>query len=420
MLLKNCNAFIDNEFINTDILIENEKIVKIAPNINYCGEVIDVKGRLVSAGFVDIHQHLREPGYSHKETIKTGSLANAKGGITTACAMPNLKPVPDSLENLNQELELIKKDSCMKVLPYGAITLEEKGQSLVNFSELAPFVFAFSDDGRGVANAKIMKDAMIECAKLNKYVVAHCEDLDLVEGGFMHDGLQAKKLGIKGISSSSESVQVARDMLLCKETNSNYHVCHISAKESVKMVELGKSLGVNISCEVTPHHLISCDEDIKEDNGMWKMNPPLRSKDDKDYLIKALNEGIIEVIATDHAPHSKDEKQGGFSKAYFGIIGSEFAFSLLYTKLVKSNLVSLKTILNAFSTNPKKIFNLENAGELKTGSRADIVVIDLEKTWELKESEIISLGKNTPYLGEVLSSKVMLTICDGKIIYKGE
>lgn len=420
MLLKNCNAFIDNKFVTTDILIEGEKIIKIAPNIDYSGEIIDVKGKLVSAGFVDIHQHLREPGYSHKESIKTGSMANAKGGITTACAMPNLKPVPDSLENLNQELELIKKDSCMKVLPYGAITLEEKGQSLVDFSQLAPFVFAFSDDGRGVANAKIMKDAMKECAKLNKYIIAHCEDLDLVEGGHMHDGVQSKKLGVKGISSSSESVQVARDMLLCKETNSNYHVCHISAKESVIMVELGKKLGVNISCEVTPHHLISCDEDIKEDNGIWKMNPPLRSKADRDYLIKALNEGIIEVIATDHAPHSKEEKSGNFEKAYFGIIGSEFAFSLLYTKLVKTNLVKLETILNAFSTNPKKIFNLENAGELKVGSKADIVVIDLDKTWELKENEIVSLGKNTPYLGSVLSSKVELTICDGKIIFKGE
>lgn len=416
MLLKNAKAFIDNDFIHTDILIEGKKIVKLEKNINYQGECIDLNGLLVSAGFIDIHQHLREPGYSYKETIKTACEANAKGGITTACAMPNLKPVPDNLENLQTQLKLIQ-NSLIKVIPYAAITVNEAGKDLVDFKALSPYVFAFSDDGKGVANSKMMKTAMIECKKLDKFIVAHCEDLDLVDGGHMHDGTQSKKLGIKGISSSSESVQVARDMLLSLETNANYHVCHISAKESVAMVELGKKLGANISCEVTPHHLISCDEDIIKDDGMWKMNPPLRSKEDRDYLVKALNEGIIEIIATDHAPHSKDEKNKDFANAYFGIIGSEFAFSLLYTKLVKTNKVDLKTILKAFSCNPKRIFNLKEAGELKVGSNADLVAIDLDKSFVLKEEDLLSLGKNTPYLGETLYGKTMLTICDGKIIY---
>lgn len=416
MILKNANAYIDNKFINTDILIKNGKIVKIEKNINGKNE-IDLKGKLVNAGFIDIHQHLREPGYSHKETIASASKANAKGGITTACAMPNLKPVPDSLNNLQIELDLINKNSIMKVLPYASITIGQNGKELVDFKALSNKVFAFSDDGKGVSSSSLMKKAMIECKKLNKFIVAHCEDLELVDGGVIHDGKSALKLGVKGICSSSESVQVARDMLLSLETNSNYHVCHISAKESVAIVELGKKLGCKISAEVTPHHLISCDEDINTNDGKWKMNPPLRSKADRDYLIQALNEGTIEVIATDHAPHSTSEKDGGLNKAYFGIIGSEFAFSLLYTKLVLTNAVKLETILNAFSANPKKIFNLENAGELKVGSNADIVVIDLDKKWTLKEDEIVSLGKNTPYLNEELQSKVVLTICDGKIIY---
>lgn len=416
MLLKNCNAYINGEFIKTDILIKNGKIEKIANDLND-ENTIDLKGALVSAGFIDIHQHWREPGYSHKETIHSASIACAKGGITTAMQMPNLKPVPDSKENLQIELDLLK-NSVIKAIPYGAITMGEKGESLADLKSLAKDVFAFSDDGRGVANAQMMKEAMIQAKELDKHIIAHCEDESLVNGGHMHDGETSKKLGIKGICSSSESVQVARDMLLAQEVGAKYHVCHISAWQSVAMVEFGKKLGVKISCEVTPHHLVSCDEDIKQNDGKWKMNPPLRSKCDKEYLINALNSGIIEVIATDHAPHSKEEKEGPFEKSYFGIIGSEFAFSLLYTKLVKTNLVKLETILDAFSTNPKRIFNLNGCGELKVGSNADIVCIDLEKEWVLDEKDIVSGGKNTPYLGEKLSSQVILTLVNGEIVYQ--
>lgn len=418
MLLKNCLAFIDDKFVKTDILIKGKKIVKIQKNIKEKDEnIIDCKNNLVSAGFIDIHQHWREPGYSHKETILSASLSSACGGITCAGLMPNTKPVIDNLQNL-ELLEDLLKQSVIKSLPYAAISVGQKGEELVNLKDFKNRIFAFSDDGRGLKSNALMLKAMQEAKELNIPIISHCEELDLVNNGHCHDGKVSKRLNIAGISSESESVQVARDLLLANKTACKYHICHMSAKESVHLLRLFKSLGANVSGEVSAHHLVSCEDDILNDDGNYKMNPPLRAKEDKNELLKGLNDGTIEIIATDHAPHAKNEKEGGFNKAYFGIIGSSFAFSLLYTKLVLKKKTKLKTILNAFSVNVKKRFNLKQCGELKEGSFADICVIDLNKEWILSEDKIPSLSKNTPYLGEKLYSKVILTIVDGKIVYK--
>lgn len=420
MLLKNCKILKDGNLRNVDILIRDNKIEKIAESMEDASKKnIDIKGRFVSAGFIDVHVHWREPGFSHKETIYTASRAAARGGFTTVMTMPNLIPVPDSRENLDKQLEIIKKDSCIRALPYGAITKDEYGKELSDMEDIATDVFAFTDDGRGVQDANMMYEAMLKAAKLNKAIVAHCEDNSLIRGGAMHEGKRSKELNIKGIPSICESVQVARDILLAEAAKCHYHICHISAKESVRALREAKKNGIKVSAEVTPHHLLSCDEDITEDNGMWKMNPPLRAKEDRDELIRAILDGTIDIIATDHAPHTLEEKERGIEKSSFGIVGSETAFAQLYTKFVKNNIFSLDLLVKLMTERPAKLFNLPY-GRLEENALADLVVIDLDKEETINPEHFLSKGKNTPYSGEKIYGIPVLTLCDGKIVYVDE
>ncbi len=421
MLLKNCKILKNGELEKVDILIKENKIEKISENIvleNMDKEkVINVKERFVSAGFIDVHVHWREPGFSKKETIYTASRAAARGGFTTVMPMPNLNPVPDDVETLNKQLEIIKKDSVIRAIPYGAITKEEYGKELADMEAMAKDVFAFSDDGRGVQNANVMYEAMRLAAKLNKPVIAHCEDNSLIRGGAMHDGIRNKELGIKGIPSICESVQIARDVLLAEASNCHYHVCHISTKESVRTVREAKKNGIKVTCEVTPHHLLSTELDVKEDDGMWKMNPPLRSIEDRKALIDGVLDRTIDIIATDHAPHTLEEKTRGIEKSSFGIVGSETAFSQLYTKFVKTKIFSLDLLVKLMTENVAKIFDLKDYGKLEEKKLADLVVIDLEKEQIIDVEKFLSKGKNTPYNGEKVNGIPVLTICDGKIVY---
>lgn len=356
MLLKNAKILKNGELVESDILIDGNKISKISKNIDcFDKKIIDLKGKFVTAGFIDVHVHWREPGFSQKETILTASKAAARGGFTTVMTMPNLNPVPDSIETLKKQLDIISSDSCIRAIPYGAITKEEYGRELSDMDEIANEIFAFTDDGRGVQSANVMYEAMLKASKLNKAIVAHCEDNSLIRGGAMHEGDKSKELKIAGIPSICESVQVARDILLAEAANCHYHVCHISAKESVRAVREGKKNGIKVSCEVTPHHLLSCDEDIKEDNGMWKMNPPLRAREDKNALIAGILDGTIDIIATDHAPHTQAEKERGIAKSSFGIVGSETAFAQLYTKFVKNDIFSLELLVKLMSEKCFKI-----------------------------------------------------------------
>ena len=419
MLLKNCKILKNGKLVKTDILIKNNKIEKIEEIIISNEKAIDIKGKFVSAGFIDVHVHWREPGFSQKETIYTASRAAARGGFTTVMTMPNLNPVPDSIETLRKQLDIINADSCIRAIPYGAITKEEYGKELSDMEAISEHVFAFTDDGRGVQDANVMYEAMIKASKLGKAIVAHCEDNSLIRGGGMHEGKRSKELGIAGIPSICESVQVARDILLAEAANCHYHVCHISAKESIRAVREGKKNGIKVSCEVTPHHLLSCDEDIKEDNGMWKMNPPLRGREDRNAIIAGILDGTIDIIATDHAPHTQAEKERGIAKSSFGIVGSETAFSQLYTKFVKTDIFSLDLLIKLMTENVAKLFKLPY-GKLEEGSLADLVVIDLEKERKIDTEEFLSKGKNTPYSGEIVNGIPILTICNGEIAYIDE
>lgn len=420
MLLKNAKILKDGELVESDILIDGNKISKISKNIDcFDKEIIDLKGKFVTAGFIDVHVHWREPGFSQKETILTASKAAARGGFTTVMTMPNLNPVPDSIETLKKQLNIISSESCIRAIPYGAITREEYGRELSDMDEIAKEIFAFTDDGRGVQSANVMYEAMLKASKLSKAIVAHCEDNSLIRGGAMHEGDKSKELKIAGIPSICESVQVARDILLAEAANCHYHVCHISAKESVRAVREGKKNGIKVSCEVTPHHLLSCDEDIKEDNGMWKMNPPLRAREDKNALIAGILDGTIDIIATDHAPHTQAEKERGIAKSSFGIVGSETAFAQLYTKFVKNDIFSLELLVKLMSENVSKLFNLPY-GKFDEGELADIVVIDLEKEITIDSSNFLGKGKNTPYNGEKINGIPVLTLFGGEIVYVDE
>nr|WP_241634361.1 dihydroorotase [Fusobacterium gastrosuis] len=420
MLLKNAKILKNGELVESDILIDGNKISKISKNIDcFDKKIIDLKGKFVTAGFIDVHVHWREPGFSQKETILTASKAAARGGFTTVMTMPNLNPVPDSIETLKKQLDIISSDSCIRAIPYGAITKEEYGRELSDMDEIANEIFAFTDDGRGVQSANVMYEAMLKASKLNKAIVAHCEDNSLIRGGAMHEGDKSKELKIAGIPSICESVQVARDILLAEAANCHYHVCHISAKESVRAVREGKKNGIKVSCEVTPHHLLSCDEDIKEDNGMWKMNPPLRAREDKNALIAGILDGTIDIIATDHAPHTQAEKERGIAKSSFGIVGSETAFAQLYTKFVKNDIFSLELLVKLMSENVSKLFNLPY-GKFDEGELADIVVIDLEKEITIDSINFLGKGKNTPYNGEKINGIPVLTLFGGEIVYVDE
>ena len=380
----------------------------------FCGGALGVFNSprfAVFPGFCDVHVHFREPGFSYKETIATGSRAAARGGYTDVCTMPNLNPVPDSPERLRRQQELIRRDACIHVHPYGAITVGQKGEQLADLSGMAGSCIAFSDDGRGVQRDELMRQAMAEAKRLGKMIVAHCEVNDLLRGGYIHDGEYARAHGHRGICSESEWGQIARDLELVKEIGCAYHVCHISTKESVAIIRKAKAEGVNVTCETGPHYLILDDSFLRED-GRFKMNPPLRGKEDREALVEGLLDGTIDMIATDHAPHSAEEKSKGLEKSAFGIVGIETAFPLLYTYLVKPGILSLERLVELLTVNPRTRFGIEGKGAF--------TVWDLEAVSRIDPSEFLSMGKSTPFTGWQVSGKCMATVCDGKIVYKAE
>lgn len=379
--------------------------------VNGNQQYIEKGDYIIMPSFCDVHVHFREPGYSYKETIYSGSRAAARGGYTTVCTMPNLNPVPDSLENLKLQLDIIKKDAIIQVVPYGAITKGEQGKEFADFEDLKDFVCGFSDDGRGVQQHSIMKEAMKKIKALDKIVVAHCEDNSLLFGGYIHDGEYAKKHSHKGICSESEYKQIERDLILAKELGVKYHVCHVSTKESVDLIRKAKKQGVDVTCETAPHYLILTDENLQED-GRFKMNPPLRAREDREALIQGILDGTIDMIATDHAPHSQEEKNKGLEKSAFGIVGIETAFPLLYTYIVQRGKIDIKTIIEKMSINPRKRFGFSQ-------NRLDFTVFE-KGEYIIDVNEFISKGKSTPFANERVSARCLLTVKDGKIVYQNK
>ncbi len=363
----------------------------------------------VFPGFCDVHVHFREPGFSYKETIATGSLASARGGYTAVCTMPNLNPVPDSAEHLKLQLDLIEDTACIHVYPYGAITVGEKGEVLADLEAMAPYIAGFSDDGRGVQSDEMMRAAMLRAKALGKMIVAHCEDNSLLRGGYIHDGEYAKAHGHRGICSESEWGQIARDLRLVKETGVKYHVCHISTKESVDIIRKAKAEGVDVTCETGPHYLVM-DDSMLEEEGRFKMNPPIRSKEDRDALIEGILDGTIDMIATDHAPHSAEEKSRGLEKSAFGIVGIETAFPIMYTHFVKTGRMTMDHLMKLLVTNPRERFGIPMGN--------DFSIWDLNAEYAIDPEEFVSLGKATPLAGWKVFGRCMAAVCDGKVVYK--
>ncbi|BDP97687.1 dihydroorotase [Enterococcus faecium] len=384
-------------------------------------EVFDAKGQLITPGLVDVHVHLREPGFTYKETIEAGTRSAARGGFTTVCAMPNLNPVPDTAEKLRQVYDIIRKDVVVKVLQYAPITENLRSEKLVDQEALIEEgAFAFTNDGVGVQTAGTMYLAMKEAAKNNKALVAHTEDESLLFGGVMHAGKKAEELGLPGILSVTESSQIARDLLLAEATGVHYHVCHVSTKESVRVIRDAKKAGIHVTAEVSPHHLILIDEDIPEDFGFWKMNPPLRGREDREALIEGLLDGTIDCIATDHAPHGLEEKSQSFMKSPFGIVGSETAFQLIYTHFVETGRFTLEQVINWLAVKPAEIFGL-NAGTLTVGAPADVAVFDITQTCTIDKEDFLSKGENTPFIGWKVKGETQMTFVNGKLVWqKGE
>ena len=400
-----------------DVLVRDGRIAAIGPDIVEASgaQTLDCSGKLISAGFVDVHVHFREPGQSYKETIRTGSLAAAHGGYTTVCAMPNLNPVPDSPETLAMEQEIIDRDACVEVLPYAAITRGRQGLEPVDFAALKGRCVAFSDDGSGVQRDEMMLRAMTEAARQDVILAAHCEDNTLLRGGYIHDGRYAAAHGHKGICSESEWGQIRRDLELAERTGCRYHVCHISCAESVELIRQAKARGVRVTCETGPHYLTLCEDDLQED-GRFKMNPPLRRAEDRQALIEGLRDGTIDAIATDHAPHSAEEKARGLAGSAMGVVGLETAFPVLYTDLVLTGQVSLERVVEALTSGPREAFRLP--GGLRPGEAADLTVIDPEAAWTVDPAEFLSMGRATPFAGKAVRSRIVLTLKDGEPVWK--
>lgn len=399
----------------TDILIRDGRIGTYGDLSPAAGcEVVDATGCIVTQSFADLHVHFREPGYAEKENIRTGSMAAARGGYTIVCAMPNLDPVPDSLGNISVEQKIIDSTAVIDVLPYAAITKGRKGLELVDMASLKNRCVAFSDDGSGVQDRDMMLKAMELAASQDCIIAAHCEDNSLLHGGYIHEGAYCAAHGHKGICSESEWGQIARDLELCAKTGCHYHVCHISTKESVELIRKAKASGVNVTCETGPHYLTLCDDDLQED-GRFKMNPPLRSSDDRDALIEGLADGTIDVIATDHAPHTAEQKSMGLKDSAMGIVGLETAFPVLYTSLVLGGKLSLERLLDAMNAAPRRIFGI--GGELRPGSSADLTIIDIDKEYVIDSNEFLSKGRSTPFDGWKVKGQAIRTIMRGKTVW---
>lgn len=417
-ILKNGSMFVGKELVKRDILIDGDQIVEIAEEIMAeDAQVIDLTGKFVSAGFIDMHVHLREPGFEQKETIETGSRSAAKGGFTTIACMPNTRPVTDSPEVVERIYQAADKAGYARVLPLGAITVRELGRELTDFEALQQAgIVALSDDGVGVQSSYMMKQAMRKAHDLGLAVVAHCEDDTLVQKGCVHDGEFAKKHNLPGIPSECEAIHVGRDILLAEDIGVHYHVCHISAEQSVRLVREAKSRGQKVTAEVTPHHLLLSDADIPAPEGNWKMNPPLRSLKDRQALIEGLKDGTIDIIATDHAPHTAEEKAMSMEEAPFGIVGLETAFPLLYTHLVETGELTLYELVNKMTRKPAELFGLPY-GTLEEGQVADIVVLDLTKEQEIDPDTFVSKGKNTPFAGWKVKGWPVMTFYRGLVTW---
>lgn len=395
-----------------DFACRYEKIRAFAEKFLADGGLLSaVENYIIVPGLCDVHVHFREPGFSYKETIASGSAAAAHGGYTAVCTMPNLDPVPDSAEHLQVQLDAIKRGAAIRVLPYGAITVGEKGEKLADMEAMSDKVCAFSDDGKGVQNDEMMREAMAAAKRLGKIIAAHCEDNSLLFGGYIHDGEYARMHGHRGISSASEYKQIERDLRLAEETGCAYHVCHISTKESVELIRQAKAHGVDVTSETAPHYLVLCDEDMQED-GRFKMNPPLRSREDKKALIEGINDGTIDMIATDHAPHSAEEKGRGLEKSLMGIVGLETAFPVLYTELVTKNIITLDRLVELMSFKPKERFGID--------TNNDFAVFDISEAYKIDPEDFLSMGRATPFAGREVFGRCLLTVHNEKVVYKAE
>ena len=396
--------------VNLVSINENDRLGVSVSSVLSCDglRALNCSEYAVFPGFCDVHVHFREPGFSYKETIVSGSYASARGGYTAVCTMPNLNPVPDCVEHINQQLTLIKSGACIHVYPYGAITVGEKGETMADLGGMAPHVVGFSDDGRGVQSDDMMRAAMKKAKELGLPIVAHCEVNELLRGGYIHDGQYAKAHGHRGICSESEWVQIERDLKLVEEIGCKYHVCHISTKESVDIIRKAKARGVDVTCETGPHYLVMDDSFLQED-GRFKMNPPLRSREDREALVQGIMDGTIDMIATDHAPHSAEEKAKGLEKSAFGVVGIETAFPICYTYLVKPGIITMERLMDLLVWNPRKRFDLPLG--------LDFSIWDLNDRYEIDPEDFVSMGKATPFQGWRVQGKCLLTVCDGKVVY---
>lgn len=402
----------EGESNHTDIEVRNGRIVRIERGGIIASDdayIFRMEGKLICYGLCDVHVHLRQPGFEAKETVATGTTAAMIGGYTAVCAMPNLNPTPDTVEHIGEELDIIKKDAAINVYPYASITIDRKGRELVDMEALREYAVAFSDDGSGVQSEEMMRKAMEEAARLDVIIAAHCEVNDLLKGGYIHDGEYCRANGHKGICSESEWGQIERDLKLAEETGCRYHVCHISTKESVELIRKAKARGVKVTCETGPHYLVFCDEDLK-DEGRFKMNPPIRSREDRDALIEGIKDGTIDCIATDHAPHTSDEKSRGLKGSAMGVVGLETAFGVCYTHLVKTGIITLQRLVELMCLNPRCIFGLEVDGEANFG------IFDLNTDWKVDPDKFASMGKATPFKGMPLTGKPASLIYDGQLI----
>ena len=415
-VIKNATVLTENGFQKTDLHIDNGIVVSAGSGDFSAAEVFDFNNCYIFPGFADVHVHLREPGFSYKETIKSGTLACAHGGFTDVCTMPNLNPVPDSIENIRVQLDIVEKDAIIGVHPFAALTVGEKGEELSDIDGLSPLAVGFSDDGRGVQSDDMIEEAMNLVKKNGQIISAHCEVNELLNGGYIREGEYSRAHGHRGIVPESEWKMVERDIKLAEKTGCKYHICHVSTKESVNLIREAKSRGIDVTAETAPHYLILTENDLQED-GRFKMNPPLGSKEDREALIEAVLDGTIEMIATDHAPHSTEEKGKGLEKSMMGVVGIETAFSLMYTHFVKSGKMTLGHLIKLMCENPRKRFSL-GKGKIAVGEKADFTVFNLDEEYEINPEEFFSMGRSTPFKGEKVFAKCKMTFAGGKLAWK--
>ena len=417
LLIFGAKVWLDGALVKRDVVVSEGKVERIAERIDATSDMVEMDGRgkVLLPGLVDMHVHLREPGFSYKETISSGSRAAAAGGFTTVCTMPNLNPAPDTVENLQAQLDIIERDAVIEVLPYATITTARKGEELVDYAALAPRVAGFSDDGTGVQSADVMEAAMKGVAATGKMVAAHCEVESLLNGGYIHDGEWCAAHGHKGICSESEWAEVERDIEIAERTGCHLHVCHISTKESVALIREAKKRGVKVSCETAPHYLAMCDEDLR-DEGRFKMNPPLRSRADMEALREGLADGTIDVVATDHAPHSAEEKSRGLAGSAMGVVGIETSLAAIYTFMVAGGVIDFGRMVEVMADAPRRLLGLK--GGLVEGEKADLTLVDFEKEFSVCPEEFLSCGKATPFEGMRLRGEVVCTIAGGKVVYE--